>query len=93
MEKRQPQEPRRSKLIEPLSWLALAISIAGNLLINNKSFWGFPAWFVSNCIWMWFDLYNNGWKITEKNRARVMMHIVYSGMNIHGLINWLQGGM
>jgi len=58
-------------------------------LINLQIVWGFPVWIISNLMWIWFDLRNQNWKITSLNRARILMHIGYFVLNIHGLINWL----
>ena len=76
--------------MEALSWIALLFSFGGNILINLQIVWGFPLWVLSNALWIWFDLYNQGWKITKINRARILMSIGYSLLNVHGLINWIK---
>jgi len=76
-------------VLEILSWTAMLCSFGGNILINLKIVWGFPVWIISNLLWIWFDLRNQNWKITNMNRARILMHLGYSVLNIHGLINWI----
>jgi len=66
----------------------MAGSITGNLLINNKFAWGFPVRIISNIIWILFELLIHGWKITSENRAKIIMYIIFTGINIHSLTNW-----
>lgn len=69
-------------MIEVLSWLATGGSLLGQLLINNKKKSAFPIWIISNLLWIAVNI------LGTFNLANVVMYIIYTLMNIHGLIVW-----
>ncbi len=64
-----------------IGWLAVALSLAGNVLIVRKQAAGFAVWTLGNCIWIWLALARRDW-------AQVALFTVYSALNIWGLVGW-----
>lgn len=64
------------------SWIATALSLFGQILINNKKKAAFPVWITSNLLWIMVNI------IGTFNLANVVMYIIYTIMNCVGLIQW-----
>ncbi len=69
-------------LVTVLSWFATALSLGGQFLINKKKKAAFPVWIVGNILWIVVNI------LTTFNTANVVMYVIYTIMNIHGLIEW-----
>lgn len=69
-------------LITITSWTATALSLFGQILINNKKKAAFPVWITSNLLWIAVNI------IGTFNLANVVMYVVYTIMNCVGLIQW-----
>lgn len=69
-------------IIEIISWLATASSLAGQFLINKKFKSAFIIWIISNVLWIIVNIIGNF------NTANVIMYIVYTVFNIVGYTNW-----
>ena len=67
-----------------ISWVATILSLAGQILINNKNKTAFPIWITSNILWIIINV------MTTLNIANIVMYIVYTIMNVHGLIKWIK---
>ena len=65
-----------------LSVIALAFSLAGNILINVKSRSGYVAWIVSNVLWIAINY------LDHMNVPQVIMYVTYTILNIWGLVRW-----
>lgn len=73
-------------LIDIVSVLALLFSLGGNLLINLQRKIGFVVWAISNALWIAVNL------MGEPNVSQIIMFVVYTAFNIHGLISWGKKG-
>jgi hypothetical protein len=79
---------RRNKLIltekqlKIISWILFSLSVTGNLLVNFKSVWGMVLWLIGSLGWVW---YAN----IKKENALMLLYIVYSVLNIMGIIMWI----
>ena len=71
-------------LVSIISWSATALSLFGQILINNKKKAAFPVWIISNILWIVVNI------IGTFNTANVVMYIVYTIMNFVGLWNWVR---
>ena len=65
-----------------LSVIALAFSLAGNILINVKSRSGYVAWIISNLLWIAVNY------LDHLNVPQVIMYVTYTILNIWGLVRW-----
>ena len=72
------------KMLEYISWLALAFSLFGNVLIAQQKRSGFTVWIVSNALWIIVNI------VGTPNIPQILMYIVYSATNIYGFMNWKQ---
>lgn len=73
-------------LLTIISVLALVFSLGGNLFINLKNKMGFVVWAISNALWIAVNL------MGEPNVSQIIMFVVYTAFNIHGLISWGKKG-
>jgi nicotinamide riboside transporter PnuC len=69
-------------MLNVISWAATGTSLLGQWLINNKKKSAFPIWITSNVLWILVNI------IGTFNLANVVMYIIYTMMNIHGLYKW-----
>ena len=65
-----------------LSVIALAFSLAGNILINVKRRSGYVVWIISNLLWIAVNY------IDHLNVPQVIMYVTYTILNIWGLVRW-----
>ena len=68
--------------LQVVSFLALALSLAGNTLINFQRKIGFVVWIASNVAWIAVNF------MGTVNWAQVAMFVVYAGLNVHGWLKW-----
>jgi len=75
-------------MIAALPWLeilAAATGLLGNALLAFKSRWagwGFVAYLVSNCAWIWFAAQHGHW-------ALFWQQIGFTGFSLVGVWRWL----
>lgn len=67
--------------MEILTYIALALSVIGNILVNNQKKSGYVAWIISNLLWIIFAIYSN-------IPAQLIMFIIYTILSIHGFSKW-----
>ncbi len=66
-----------------LSFLALACSLGGNVLVNYRRRSGFVVWIASNLLWIAVNLYSR-----NPNWCQVLMFLAYMCLNVQGFLNW-----
>lgn len=71
--------------MQTLSWITTAISLFGNLLVNNQRKEGFIVWIISNILWIWIGL-----SAETINWGQVFLFMVYTGTSVHGLVTWIR---
>ena len=71
--------------IQIIYWTATIASLLGQVLINNKKKSAFYVWAISNLLWIAVNV------IGTFNIANVVMYIVYTIMNVHGIYKWNKG--
>lgn len=64
-----------------MTWLAMALSLTGNLLIIGKSRAGFGCWIVANVLWL-IDAAERG------DGAQGLLWLVYLGLALVGFARW-----
>lgn len=64
-----------------MSWIATALSLTGNLLVNKKRVEGFYVWIISNVLWVIIALRGS-------DMAQVVLFLCYAILNAHGIISW-----
>jgi len=64
-----------------MQWIALTLSLTGNILINYQKKQGFVIWTLANVIWIYLAFTRWDW-------AQVALFTVYTVLNIHGLYTW-----
>lgn len=69
-------------MVAIISWTATILSLLGQVLISNKKKSAFPIWIISNLLWIWVNI------IGIFNLANVAMYLVYTLLNIIGIIKW-----
>lgn len=67
-----------------VSTIALMLSIAGNVFLNKKKVKiGYSVWIASNLLWVIVGL-----TATDRNIPQILMYVLYTILNIHGIYNW-----
>lgn len=67
-----------------VSTIALMLSVAGNVFLNKKKVKiGYSVWIVSNLLWVIVGL-----TATDRNIPQILMYVLYTILNIHGIYNW-----
>lgn len=64
-----------------IEYLAMFLSITGNLFICFKKRQGFLLWIVANILWISFALTNKHW-------GMMILFTVYTAMSLFGWWNW-----
>lgn len=64
-----------------IAWIALALSLVGNLLINYKNILGIYVWIISNILWIIVA-------VNDVDQQKIILFSTYIAFNIHGLIKW-----
>ena len=67
--------------IKYLSWVALAFSMVGAVLINKKNIFGFGCWICANTAWIVVA-------VGKEIPAQVVLWCVFLALNFHGIYNW-----
>ncbi len=66
---------------EDLSWILVALSLAGNIFVIKKNVIGQWIWALSNMGWILFDLSLGAY-------SQAFLFAVYFGMCVWGIIVW-----
>lgn len=66
---------------EDLSWILVALSLAGNIFVIKKNVIGQWIWALSNMGWILFDLSLGAY-------SQAFLFAVYFGMCVWGIIAW-----
>lgn len=64
-----------------IEWIAVFLSIAGNLLVINKRVEGFVSWSIANIMWIYIGVTTQLWGMTT-------LFTVYLGISIYGMFAW-----
>jgi hypothetical protein len=64
-----------------LSYIAMILSIVGNLYVNRKMVIGMWLWIFGSILWMIFATYSQTW-------SQLIMFSIYTILNIEGIIKW-----
>lgn len=67
--------------IENLSWILVALSLAGNAFVIKKNILGQWLWAISNTGWVSFNLYIGAY-------SQAFLFGVYFAMCVWGIIAW-----
>lgn len=73
----------QTAMYQILSFLAMGSSLLGNLFVAKKKKIGFYIWIASNILWISVNLMS-----ISINISQIFMYVVYTGINIYGIINW-----
>lgn len=65
-----------------VSFVALVLSLSGNMLINFRRRIGFFVWIASNVAWIAVNM------MGVPNWSQIAMFVVYIVFNVHGWITW-----
>jgi nicotinamide riboside transporter PnuC len=68
-------------MLDILSFIAMALSLLGNILLVKKVIWVFPIWIVANVTWIVVNF------ISTPNISQIIMFVVYT---ILAMISWYQ---
>lgn len=69
-------------IVDIISWVAMVLSLAGNLFIAKKMKIGFVIWLISNLMWIAVNI------ILIHNIPQIIMYAFFTGANIYGIVNW-----
>ena len=69
-------------MIDILSFLAMTLSLLGNVLLIKKNKLVFPLWIIANLLWIVINVF------TMFNLCQVIMFTVYVILAIIGWYNW-----
>ena len=64
-----------------LSYIAMALSITGNLYVNRKHIAGMWLWLLGSALWIVYAAHSHTW-------SQVGMFSVYTVLNIDGILRW-----
>jgi hypothetical protein len=64
-----------------LSWILVALSLAGNYFVNKKNVTGQWLWAASNVGWVSYNLYIESY-------SQAFLFTIYFGMCMWGIISW-----
>lgn len=67
--------------IDNLMWLAVAVSLYGNLLVVWKNQNGFLVWIVTNSAWVLYDLYMGIY-------SQAVLFLIYNLFAVYGYLSW-----
>lgn len=67
--------------LDTLSWILVALSLAGNVFVIKKNVLGQWLWAVSNVGWITYDLSIGAY-------SQAFLFTVYLGLCIWGIIAW-----
>lgn len=67
--------------IEQLSWILVALSLAGNVFVVRKNVTGQWLWAISNLGWIIFDFSIGAY-------SQAFLFMVYFGMCVWGIVAW-----
>lgn len=62
-------------------WIAVFLSIIGNILVIKKNRWGFMIWVWSNLLWI-----IDGWN--RSATPQVFLFALYTLIALSGFFNW-----
>lgn len=68
-------------LMDVITTTAMLCSIVGNIYVNLKKTKGMYLWFFGSLLWLGFAMYYHIW-------TQVLMYVVYTVCNIHGIWHW-----
>ena len=63
------------------AYIAVALSLSGNVGVVKKRRWGMGCWVVSNTIWIPYHSVRGDW-------PSVMMFSTYMGLALWGFVRW-----
>jgi hypothetical protein len=66
---------------ETLSWILVALSLAGNIFVVKKNVLGQYLWALSNIGWISYDVWIGA-------NSQAFLFAVYLGMCVWGIIAW-----
>lgn len=69
------------KQLKIISWILMLLSVIGNVFVNFKSVWGMWIWLIGSLGWVIYAK-------VKKETALMVLYIVYSILNISGIIIW-----
>ena len=64
-----------------LSYVAMSLSIIGNLFVNRKRVTGMWLWLIGSLLWVVFAWHSRTW-------SQVGMFGVYTILNVEGVLKW-----
>lgn len=69
------------KQLQMISWILMGLSVTGNIFVNGKCVIGMIIWAVASSGWVFYS------KI-KKEYALMILNIIYTILNIIGIIMW-----
>jgi len=72
-------------IVQAASWLAMAVSLAGTVMVNYRNPKGFLVWVLSNIMWILIGL-----AASEVNWGQVCLYVVYLATSIQGYVVWMR---
>lgn len=67
--------------VHDLSWILVALSLAGNVFVIKKNVLGQWLWAISNIGWISYNLYIESY-------SQAFLFSVYFGLCVWGIISW-----
>ena len=67
--------------IDILAWIAMILSVSGNIFVNFKNQTGMFLWLFGSGIWLYLAVLNN-------NNQQICLFGIYTLLNIHGIFKW-----
>ncbi len=67
--------------VHDLSWILVALSLAGNIFVIKKNVIGQWLWAVSNIGWISYNVYIQSY-------SQAFLFSVYFGLCVWGIISW-----
>lgn len=64
-----------------LEWIAVALSIVGNLFVIKRRVEGFILWSIANVLWIYIGVITSLWGMTT-------LFIVYFLISMYGIFSW-----
>ena len=74
-------QPYRAAAVTILSYIAMFLSVTGNLFVNRKKVIGMYLWLGGSLLWVIFAAYHHTW-------SQLIMFGVYTVLNVEGIIRW-----
>ena len=69
-------------MVGVVSFVAMVLSIAGNVLVGMKRKGAFILWGISNLMWISISF------LTYVNVPQVIMYMVYLAINVWSFLSW-----